>query len=202
MELRYLTVSRLFIFLFACVAPEKNEIIAEQWKETELTFHATETYSNSYTEVDMWVEFTRPDGEKLIRLGFWHEGSTWKVRFASPVANGAWQWKSFSSVHDKGLAGKSGSITAKPYTGNNPLISKGLLRMSPGKRTVIHANGKPFLMNDNTPWALLWRGIIVTVNEYAHNLQVRGFNAARLISLMPFIAATWLQGTELVRPCG
>jgi hypothetical protein len=185
MKLKSLTALWLLIFIVACNTPEKSEITAEQWKETELTFHASETYPNPYTDVDIWVEFTGPDGEKLLRPGFWHEGSTWKVRFASPVAKGTWQWKSFASVNDKGLAGKSGTIATEPYSGDNPLISKGLLRMSKGGRTVIHANGKPFLMIADTPWALPWRGTIETVTEYARNRQERGFNTALLMSLMP-----------------
>ncbi len=107
------------------------------------------------------------------------------MRFASPVDNGLWEWKSFASVKDKGLTGKSGTIILKAYTGDNPLIAKGLLRMSKGGRSVIHANGKPFLVIGDTPWALPWRGTIETVTEYAQNRKKLGFNAALLMSLMP-----------------
>jgi hypothetical protein len=183
MKLKYLIVLWLGIFIIACA--EKNEIPAGRWEEVELSFSATETYSNPYTDVEMWVEFVGPYDEKLVRPGFWYKENTWKVRFASPVAEGNWQWKSFASVQDKGLAGKSGTINSLPYSGDNSLISKGLLRMSEGGRTVIHANGKPFLMIADTPWALPWRGTIETVNEYSRNRQERGFNTALLMSMMP-----------------
>lgn len=183
-KIENIAIMCLGIFLIACTAPNQASI-AEQWKEIELTFQADGTYSNPYTDVDMWVEFIGPQGEKLIRPGFWYDENTWKVRIASTVANGKWQWQSFASVSDKGLSGKCGTIKAIPYSGYNPLISNGLLQMSPGKRNVVHANGKPFLMIADTPWALPWRGTIETVTEYARNRQGRGFNAALLMSLMP-----------------
>lgn len=184
MKWNQLTVILAGIFIIACSVPQ-NEDIAEQWQEIELTFQAKGTYSNPYTEVEMWVEFIGQQGEKFIRPGFWYEGNTWKVRFASPNAEGEWQWESFATVKDKGITGKSGTITAVPYTGNNSLIYNGLLQMSKSGRTVIHANGKPFLMIADTPWALPWRGTIETVTEYAQNRQKLGFNTALLMSLMP-----------------
>ncbi len=57
--------------------------------------------------------------------------------------------------------------------------------MSPGKRNLIHADGEPFMMIGDTPWALPWRGTYKTVKTYAQNRQKLGFNTALLMSLMP-----------------
>jgi hypothetical protein len=136
--------------------------------------------------VDFWVEFTGPNHEKLIRPGFWDQGQIWKVRFASPSDSGNWQWTSHASnPADNGLNGKTGTLAAEPYSGSNPLIARGLLQMSPGKRNVVHADGSPFLMIGDTPWALPWRGTLETVTEYAENRQARGFNTALLMSVQP-----------------
>ncbi len=74
--MKYLILLWLGIFIIACTTPEKNEITAEQWKEIELTFQASETYPNAYTDVEFWIEFTGPKDEKIIRPGFWFEGNT------------------------------------------------------------------------------------------------------------------------------
>lgn len=170
---------------FGC-QEKKVAMVAEQWSETELVFTAGKTYENPYTDVEFRVEFSGPQGQILVRPGFWYEGNTWKVRFANPVDKGEWTWKSYASAKDdNGLNGKSGSIISHPYSGTNPLIKRGLLRMSPGKRNVIHANGEPFLMIADTPWALPWRGTRESVTEFSRKRQSQGFNTALLMSLQP-----------------
>ena len=170
----------------SCISDKSNSIITEQWKELELTFHARAAYDNPYTDVDLHVEFIHNSGEKLIRPGFWDGDNTWKVRFACPVDTGEWSWQSHSSnPDDAGLNGKKGKIICKPYSGNNDLIRHGLLKMSAGKRNVIHSDGTPFMMIGDTPWALPWRGTVESVSVYAKNRQERGFNAALLMSLQP-----------------
>lgn len=182
-----ITLTVFFLSLiFSCNKLNQAELVAEQWSEFELEFSSNADYQNPYTDVDFWVEFTHESGEKLVRPGFWDGGQTWKVRFASPADTGEWQWQSFSSNEkDEGIHGKKGVLNAKPYSGSNPLIARGLLRMSPGKRNVIHADGSPFLMIGDTPWALPWRGTVESVTEYAKNRQERGFNTALLMSLQP-----------------
>lgn len=184
-----LNLKRLLLFfvvisLYSC--SEKNIPEIQQWKSFEITFESNAKYENPYTDVELRVEFVGPEGEKLIRPGYWEKGKTWKVRFASPTDSGVWTWKSTASNEtDNGLHAKTGKLKAVPYTGENELIKNGLLRMSAGKRNVVHANGKAFLMIGDTPWALPWRGTYESVEAYAKNRQERGFNTALLMSLMP-----------------
>lgn len=184
----FLTIS-IFCFVLTMTLPScktAEPITAEQWHEIELTFSSGKEYSNPYTDVEFWVEFTGPSGEKLIRPGFWDGSNSFKVSFANPLDKGEWQWTSFASnMADAGLHGKSGKLVSAPYSGNNPLVMNGLLRMSPGKCNVVHANGKSFLMIGDTPWALLWRGTVESVTEYAQKRQSQGFNTALLMSLQP-----------------
>ncbi len=183
-----LSLNLLLLFVILAVGCKKNQDvqIAEQWLETELIFSAEKSYENPYTDVEMWVEFSGPENSKIIRPGFWFENNIWKVRFASPVSRGQWSWNSFSTqTDDPGLNGKSGVLEAGAYQGNNQLLQKGLLRMSSGKRNVIHANGETFLMVGDTPWALPWRGTAESVTRYAQRRQEQGFNTALLMSLQP-----------------
>ena len=173
-------------FMLTGCNPEQESQASEQWQETELEFQTAVSYNNPYTDVNLWVDFTHDSGVQLTRPGFWSGGNTWKVRFASPVDSGEWHWQSFSSnPEDKGLHGKTGNMAALPYSGSNELIRNGLLQMSPGGRNVVHANGKPFLVIGDTPWALPWRGTVESVTVYARNRKERGFNSALLMSLQP-----------------
>ncbi len=170
----------------ACSGPSDRGPVIEQWKENKITFQSEGDYGNPYTDVDFRVEFKGPDDRTIVRPGYWEQGNTWSVTFASPVDSGEWSWTSYASNEsDPGLHNKTGKLQAIPYKGDNPLIKKGLLRMSPGKRNVIHADGSSFLMIGDTPWALPWRGTYESVSVYAENREARGFNTALLMSLMP-----------------
>lgn len=182
--IRIFTISLLALNFLAC--KKEVPVVSEQWAETELVFASANQVANPYTDIEFWVTFTSPSGVQLNRPGFWDGGNTFKVRFANPLDKGEWTWQSFSAdTTDAGLHGRTGKLVSAPYAGNNPLVTSGLLKMSPGKRNVVYANGKPFLMIGDTPWALPWRGTIASVTEYAKKRQSQGFNTALLMSLQP-----------------
>jgi len=182
----YIFVSLLLVFGNLTVSAQSQMKSAPQWQEIELVFKAEQDYENPYTNVEMNVEFSGPNGQKIRRPAFWDGDNTWRVRFASPTASGEWKWKSISSVtSDAGLHGLSGSIRSTEYVEDNQLLQHGLLRMSPEGRNVVHADGTPFLMIGDTPWALPFRGTEKSVTTYAQNRQERGFNTALLMSVQP-----------------
>jgi hypothetical protein len=159
---------------------------APQWEQVEITFEAKGEYANPYTELEVWVDFEGPDSQIIRRPAFWDGANVWKVRFASPVSEGVWNWKSTcSNAKDSGLHGRTGVLQAGPYTGGEGLLKHGLLRMSPGKRNVSHADGTPFILVADTPWALSWRADLDATRVYAANRQERRFNAALLMSVQP-----------------
>lgn len=168
------------------VISRKNNLVAEQWNEVELSFKAKGTYLNPYTDVEFYAEFIGPYGQKLLRPGFWDGGNSWKIRFSSPVDKGEWKYQTYcSNRKDKGLHGIEGRITSIPYRGENLLIRHGLLCMSNGKRNVIHADGTPFLMIGDTPWALPFRATVETAAVYSKNRQSKGFNTALMMTIQP-----------------
>ncbi len=157
-----------------------------QWETFEISLTAEKSYENPYTEVAVWAVFENGSGEILKRPGFWDGGSTWKIRFASPDDHSLWEWKTTSSnVTDTGLHGVSGKVQSREYRGDNPLIKKGLLKMSPGYRNVVHHSGKPFLLVADTPWAIPFRATREQVETYSGDRQQKGFNAALLMTLQP-----------------
>ncbi len=157
----------------------------EQWTSYELQFESEKNYDNPYTEVDCWICFTNEQGDSLLRPAFWDAGSTWKVRFTPPTSGQEWSWTSHASVKDAGLNGQSGKLRSVAYKGQNKLLKKGLLRMSPGKRNVIHADGSPFLIVGDTPWSIPFRATPDQVKIYAADRKAKGFNTVLLISLQP-----------------
>ncbi|NMC38096.1 MAG: DUF4038 domain-containing protein [Bacteroidales bacterium] len=173
------------LLLAACQSSPKKESAVEQWTTCEITLEATSEYPNGYTDIEAWGVFTNDHNDSLIRPAFWDGGSIWKIRFAPPDTGAIWTWTTFSLPATKGLSGMKGSLRSVPYTGNNELIKNGLLKDSPGKRNIIHANGKPFLVVGDTPWAIPFRATTGQVKIYAEDRRSRGFNTALLMSVQP-----------------
>lgn len=174
-----------FVMLISGCAP-KADLLAPQWQEVTLSFAADASYDNPYMDVELVAEFVHTDGETITRPGFWDGENAWKVRFSSPYSEGTWSYRTIcSNEADQGLHAQTGQLACVPYEGDNKLISRGLLRMSPGRRTIIHANGRPFLLTGDTPWALPFRARPETVDVYARDRQAKGFNAALLMTLQP-----------------
>ena len=71
------------------------------WEKKELTFTATNSYKNPYTEVTVWVDLTGPGFKKRI-YGFWDGGQIFHLRLVA-TQPGTWTWKSGSSPQDPGL---------------------------------------------------------------------------------------------------
>lgn len=173
------------LIIFGC---GKKETITEapQWQEITLEFTSTAEYENPYTDVEMYAVFEHPDRGEMKRPAFWDGDKTWKIRFASPTESGVWTWKTFcDNPEDEGLHSKEGVVVSTSYTGDNDLIRHGLLTMSKGMRNVIHADGTPFLIVGDTPWALPWRATYEDVEEYASYREKQGFNTALLMSFCP-----------------
>lgn len=182
----FITVFLVLYSLSGCLSPEEESLVAPQWKEISLSFVSQVEYANPYMDVDMHADFVHQSGMTLHRPAFWDGDSIWKIRFSSPLAEGSWSFVTHcSDENNLGLHGKNGTIDAAPYEGSNLLVKNGLLRMSPGSRNIIHANGHPFVLTGDTPWALPFRGTEETVAVYAADRQKKGFNTALLMSLMP-----------------
>jgi hypothetical protein len=57
--------------------------------------------------------------------------------------------------------------------------------MSEGKRSLVHADGRPAILVGDTPWGLPWRATHEQARIYAQDRQAKGFNAALLMSVQP-----------------
>jgi hypothetical protein len=161
-------------------------MIVHPWREIEITLIAERDYPNGYTDVEVWAEFSHDTGTMLRRPAFWDGGRAWKIRFASPLGAGRWAWRSFSSVADSGLAEQFGELVceAGPPT-DHRFERHGFWRMSPGRRSLVHADGTSALLAADTAWALPWRATAEQCRVYAADRQAKGFNAVLLMSVQP-----------------
>lgn len=163
--------------------------------EIELT--AREQYANPYTEVELSASFENEAGEVIVRPAFWDGGDRWKVRFTAPKSGETWRWHTTAQPDDPGLHAQEGEVSIVDYTGANALLRSGLLKMSPGKRNVVHADGSTFLLVADTPWAIPFRATVDQVEVYAKTRQAQGFNAALLMTLQPDMKAEGPEGRNV-----
>lgn len=163
---------------------------ATQWNEVEIDLTARVPRDNAYVTVSVWADFTHSDGTVLRRPAFWDGGTSFKIRFASPLASGDWKWVSYSDSEDPGLTGYTGTIVMSgPGPVTNRFFSHGFLRMSPQKRNLVHADGEPMLLAGDTAWALPFRATVEQCREYAQDRKKKGFNAALLMTVQPDMKA-------------
>ena len=139
-----------------------------QWITHEIRLTSNIPYPNPYTDISLSANFTNEAGQQIIRPAFWDGGNTWKIRFTSPDSTSKWTWKTqCSDQNNSGLHQQVGQLQATPYTGENTLLSHGLLKMSEKKRNVVHHDGHPFLVVGDTPWAIPFRATSEQVEIYA-----------------------------------
>ncbi|MET0520631.1 MAG: DUF4038 domain-containing protein [Jiangellaceae bacterium] len=162
---------------------------ASAWREVELTLTAEHDIADPYTSVEVWATFTHDDGTQLRRPAFHDGGQVWRVRFASPSGSGAWRWVTASNVPDPGLHEVTGTLDIVAGDSDDPFHRHGFWRMSPGGRSLVHADGTPALLVADTAWALPWRATEEQVRAYARDRQAKGFNAVLLMSVQPDMRA-------------
>jgi len=168
------------------------------WQPVEIELAGEQSHANPYTDVDIWCDFEDERGTVLRRPAFWAGGSTWKVRFAAPTA-GRWRWRTFGSIDDPGLAGRTGELNAAdPDPQNVGIFGRhGFWRMSRGGRSLVHADGTPAILVGDTPWAMPWRATVDQVEVYADDRSRKGFNAALLMTVQPDMRATGPRGRDV-----
>jgi hypothetical protein len=157
------------------------------WREVELTLTAPFDVPDPYRDLEVWADFVHDDGTALRRPAFFDGGRTWRVQFASPIDHGRWRWTSGASVE---WSTPDGVLEVGPSSGGHRFHRHGFCRMSPGGRSLVHADGTPAILVADTAWALPWRATEEQVRVYAADRRAKGFNAVLLMSVQPDMRAT------------
>jgi hypothetical protein len=118
----------------------------------EISFQSEKTHADPFNEVTLDAVFIDPNGRELRVPAFWDGGKTWKARYASPVAGTQPFHTECSDTNDKGLNGIRGKVEVRPYTGQNPLLRHGPLKVAANKRYLEYNDGSPFFWLGDTWW--------------------------------------------------
>lgn len=164
--------------------PQNRVLKTEANKLVELTFTATQRYTDPFNQVTLDAIFTDPRGHKLLVPGFWDGNNVWKVRYSS-VMPGTHTFRSVcSETGDKGLNGITGKVIVEPYKGENMLFKHGPLRVADDRRHFAYSDGTPFFWLGDTWWMgltkrLAWPG---DVKELAADRIKKGFNVIQIVA--------------------
>jgi hypothetical protein len=140
----------------AAAAPD-DAVKVKQWDVWEGSLTASKAYAPAVGLDAPMVSAAfvhSGTGARLDVEGFWDGGRVWRFRFA-PVKAGEWRWKTASP--DSGLDGKRGllhvSTPTREDVTRNPNY-RGHVRVAPGDRYFVYADGTPFLLLGDTLWSM------------------------------------------------
>ncbi len=163
-----------------------HEITTSVWRTCEIDLTVHEPVTQPYVAVSIEAVFTHDTGEQIRRPAFWNGGQNWRVRFASPRRAGHWRWTlRVEGVASKQVTPAEGVVHLRAEEPRGLFERHGLLRMSNDRRSVIHADGRSFLVVADTPWALPFRATAKEAAVYAADRAGKGFNAALLMTIQP-----------------
>jgi len=159
--------------------PERSE----QNCVAEWSFSSKKEYADPFGEVEVSAVFDDPDGEEKTVPLFWASGSLWRVRYASDRLGEHRFQTVCSDESNEGLHGQEGSLEVVPYSGHNPLLKHGPLRISNDRRYLEHADGKPFFWLGDTWWMSLckrlsWEGFKMLTKDRVK----KGFTVIQIVS--------------------
>ncbi len=171
------------LILALCALPQVLACAAEvsQWEVFEASYESTKTYAKPFTDVEVNVVFRSGDKQWIVPA-FWAGAGKWIVRFAPPLQGDYTFRVTCSDPSNKGLNRDEQSLRVTAYTGDNPLLTHGFLRVSANKRHFEHADGTPFFWLGDTWWKCLckrmtWEGF----QELTADRKAKGFSVVQIV---------------------
>jgi hypothetical protein len=155
---------------------------ATQSRMFEWTFTSQKAYADPFNEVDVDVIFTK-GGESWRVPTFWRGGNKWTVRFAPPTPGEYAYHLESTDQNNADLNGHEGHVTITAYTGTNPLLKRGDIRISANKRYFEQADGTPFYWLGDTWWTgmsdrLSWEGF----QKLTADRKAKGFTVVQIVA--------------------
>jgi hypothetical protein len=131
------------------------------------------------------VIFTDPDTREFRLPAFFDGQGELKVRFAANTA-GTYSYRVVrTDGKESNIASAAGgTLTAEPYTGENPLFRRGRLKVAESNRYLTHADGTPFFWLADT-W---WMGLTARLHfpaefdELLANRVEKGFSVVQIVA--------------------
>ncbi|HEX5790467.1 MAG TPA: DUF4038 domain-containing protein [Luteolibacter sp.] len=169
------------VMALLCCVPLAHGAEVARWNVFEASYESAKVYQYPFREVEVDVVFQQGDKQWKVPA-FWAGDRKWTVRFAPPVQGEFTYRVECSDKANAGLNGKEQTFSVGPYTGDNPLLKHGFLRVSADKRHFEHADGTPFFWLGDTWWKCLskrmsWEGF----QELTADRKAKGFNVVQIV---------------------
>ncbi len=183
---RFGRLGSAWIFLAAVGAASRasEPVKVEAGRVAEVAFASTKARPDPFNQVEVDVVFTAPDGADLRVPAFWAGGRTWKVRYSSRIV-GAHRFRSESSdADDQALHGVEGVVEVVPYTGGNPLLRRGPIRIADDRHHFAYADGTPFFWLGDT-WWMGFADRLAFPDDFAKladDRVTKGFNVVQIVA--------------------
>jgi hypothetical protein len=182
-RLRFLITASVAITLSPSLAPSAIASVtaAEQWAVFETSFTSDRKYENPFLDVQVDVIFQSGDQQWLVPA-FWAGGDKWTVRFAPPMQGDFTFQAKCSDPANKTMNGAAQPLHVMAYSGDNPLLKHGPLRVSANKRHFEHADGTPFFWLGDTWWKNLCKRMPwEDFQELTADRKAKGFNVVQIV---------------------
>ena len=164
-------------------APQQTDLPshAEQSAVFETSFTSARKYENPFMEVEVDVVFQQ-GGKQWKVPAFWAGDEKWTVRFAPPLQGKYTYHVECTDKANTGLNGAERILSVTAYTGENPLLKHGPLRVTKDQRHFEHADGTPFLWLGDTWWKglckrMTWEGF----QELTADRKKKGFSVVQIV---------------------
>uniref|UniRef100_UPI0032177AEE DUF5060 domain-containing protein n=1 Tax=uncultured Draconibacterium sp. TaxID=1573823 RepID=UPI0032177AEE len=153
-------IAGLFQLIYGCSKNEEvvkepeteEETFPVKWKVTEIEFTSSNSYSNSFNDLDLDVVFRHSGGTEIKVPAFWSSGKKWMVRFA-PTLTGKWTYKTVCTDEgNSGLHNQTGEIDVEAYNGDLEIYTRGFVKTEASKRYFSYNDGSPFFYLGDTHW--------------------------------------------------
>ena len=162
--------------LSAATAKEASTAIA--WRRWEIALPGAAT-EGAYRDLVVTASYNGPQNQAFSGPAFW-DGTTWNLRCAFPTP-GFWKWQIAGSGAGKaGFQGRRGTVSVKPFRGDNPLFQHGFLKVGANQRALSFDDGTPFLWMGDTVWNGGWNATESEWKEYVTTRARQGFSVIQL----------------------
>jgi hypothetical protein len=125
---------------------------AMQHCAAEWFYTSGRTCADPFNEVELDVLFRGPQGQEWLVPAYWAGGPEWRVRFAPPLAGHYTCETRCSDPTDPGLHGQRGELFVGPYSGRNPLLAHGPLRLNTTRTALEHQDSTAFFWLGDIWW--------------------------------------------------
>jgi hypothetical protein len=145
------------IFLAVSIAAfgrqvESNTHVVRKSQVLEFALRSSCDYAEPFSQVEVDVHVKGRNGKTLIIPAFWAGDDVWRVRFSSPDVGDFSYVTRCSDKSNSGLHNQAGTITIRPYRGDNPLYAHGPVRVNRKGQYLEHSDGTPFFWLADSWW--------------------------------------------------